>query len=120
MNSTLGKAAMRSADHALSSVQSSPGARSPHPRSDMAPRVSADGRLRLGQWLAELRQARGLSQGEVAARIGWDTPSTVSRLENGLRQKVTRRDLLAYLGAIGSEDAQLRGELIGMWREIKR
>jgi hypothetical protein len=33
---------------------------------------------------------------------------------------VTRRDLLAYLGAIGSEDAELRADLISMWREIKR
>jgi transcriptional regulator with XRE-family HTH domain len=81
--------------------------------------VSQDQRRRLGQRLAELRQARGLSQGDVATRIGWDTAGPVSRMEQGLRQRVTRRDLLAYLGAIGSEDAELRGGLIGMWREIK-
>jgi transcriptional regulator with XRE-family HTH domain len=82
--------------------------------------VSQDQRLRLGQRLVELRQARGLSQGDVATRIGWETPGPVLRMEQGLRQRVTRRDLLAYLGAIGSEDAQLRGELIELWREIQR
>ena len=82
--------------------------------------MTHDQRVRLGQRLAQLRQARGLSQGDVAARIGWDTPGPVFRMEQGLRQRVTRRDLLAYLGAIGSENAELRGELIGMWREIQR
>jgi transcriptional regulator with XRE-family HTH domain len=81
--------------------------------------VSEDQRVRLGQRLAELRKAQGLTQGDVAARIGWDYPSPVCQLERGQRQKVTRRDLLAYLGAIGSEDPELRGELIGIWREIK-
>lgn len=80
--------------------------------------MSQDQRRGLGQRLAKLRQARGLSQGDVAVRIGWETPGPVLRIEQGLRQRVTRRDLLAYLGAIGSEDAQLRGELIDIWREI--
>jgi len=108
------------ADHAMTWTHPPRVQHSPHSRSETVATVSEDRRLRLGQRLAELRQAKGLNQGDVADRIGWDTPSTVSRLENGLRQKVTRRDLLAYLGAIGSEDADLRGELIGMWREIKR
>ena len=77
-------------------------------------------RLKLGQRLAELRQARGLTQGDVAARIGWDTAGPVCRIEQGLRQRVTRRNVLAYLGAVGSDDATVRDELIGIWRELKR
>jgi transcriptional regulator with XRE-family HTH domain len=82
--------------------------------------VSQDQRFRLGQRLAEQRRAARLSQGEVAARIGWDTAGPVYGIERGLRLRMTRRDLLAYLGAIGSEDAELRAELISMWRQIKR
>jgi hypothetical protein len=76
------------------------------------------------QWLmqrpADLRQARGLRQGGVAARVGWESRSTACRMEQRQRQRVTRRGVLASLDASGSEDADLRGELIGIWREIRR
>lgn len=73
----------------------------------------------LGQRLIELRTTVGLSQREVAARMGWNT-AYVGDVERGLRHGLTRQELLDYLGAVGSEDVELRRELVAMWQAIRQ
>ena len=83
-------------------------------------RVSRYHRQRaLGQRLIDLRTTVGLSQRQVAARIGCNT-TYVGDIERGLRHGLTRQELLDYLGAIGSEDVELRRELVAMWQEIRQ
>jgi ribosome-binding protein aMBF1 (putative translation factor) len=61
----------------------------------------AEGRGRLVRELAEQRQAAGLSQTEVAARMG-TSQSAVARLESGLAD-VRASTLERYAAAVGGQ-----------------
>jgi transcriptional regulator with XRE-family HTH domain len=61
----------------------------------------AEGRGRLVRELAEQRQAAGLSQTEVAARMG-TSQSAVARLESGTAD-VRASTLERYAAAVGSQ-----------------
>jgi ribosome-binding protein aMBF1 (putative translation factor) len=68
---------------------------------EMAQRRMADERGRLVRELAEQRQAAGLSQTEVAARMG-TSQSAVARLESGTGD-VRASTLERYAAAVGGE-----------------
>jgi transcriptional regulator with XRE-family HTH domain len=68
---------------------------------DMALRRMAEQRTRLVRELAAQRQAAGLSQTEVAARMG-TSQSAVARLESGLAD-VRASTLERYAAAVGGE-----------------
>lgn len=72
----------------------------------------------LGERLLKLRTTAGLSQRQVAARMGCKA-AYVGHIESGRRHRLTMQELLSYLGAVGSEDQQLRRELVAMWRDIR-
>ena len=61
--------------------------------------------------LVAARQAQGLSQRDVAARIG-KPPSFIARIEIGQR-RVDFVELLAILRAIGVEEREVIGQLVG-------
>jgi ribosome-binding protein aMBF1 (putative translation factor) len=61
----------------------------------------AEGRARLVRELAEQRQAAGLSQTEIAARMG-TSQSAVARLESGTAD-VRASTLERYAAAVGSQ-----------------
>jgi transcriptional regulator with XRE-family HTH domain len=72
-------------------------------------REMASRRRRLAAGLVELRRASGLSQTEVAARMG-TSQSAVARLESGLAD-VRLSTLDRYASALGQElDIRLREE----------
>ena len=68
---------------------------------EMAMRRMADGRAGLVRSLVERRQAAGLSQTEVAARMG-TSQSAVARLESGTAD-IRASTLERYAAAVGGE-----------------
>lgn len=55
---------------------------------------------RVGQLLAKLRIAQGLSQSELANKLGWKQPN-VSRFENENYSSQTVKNIVEYSGALG-------------------
>jgi transcriptional regulator with XRE-family HTH domain len=71
------------------------------PDDKFGPEVDARiARRRLVKHLLALRAAKGLSQKDIADRLGC-TQSRVSKLENGCDDDVRLRDLVAYCDALG-------------------
>ena len=68
----------------------------------------------LGSWLAERRERRGVSQDALAIQLGRDQ-AFVSRTESGQR-RITARDLVAWLAALGDDLSDLGVELRGIAR----
>ena len=64
--------------------------------------------MRIEQDLAALREARGISQTDLAKRIGVSQPA-IARLESGRIKNLTLRTLARYAAALG---AQVRLEVI--------
>lgn len=60
----------------------------------------------LGHRLARLRQARGLTQAELASRLGLEAAESVSRVERG-GQNPGYTTLLRWAGAFGVHPAEL-------------
>ncbi|MEQ4717853.1 helix-turn-helix transcriptional regulator [Nonomuraea sp. B19D2] len=84
--------------------------------------------LTLGRTLVELRDAAGLTCGEVANRLQWSA-SKVSRLERGANQYATAGDIKRLLDLYRVEDAAVRaecqhllrtGRVTPPWEEHKR
>ncbi|MEZ5774303.1 MAG: helix-turn-helix transcriptional regulator [Hyphomicrobiaceae bacterium] len=71
----------------------------PQKRSD---RLTQDLRRQAGQWLKELREARGLSQRELATRVGTDYYTFISQLETG-RGRLPPDRYLAWAEALAIE-----------------
>ncbi len=65
-------------------------------------------RLRIAEQLAKARQARGMTQGELARRMGTSQPA-VARMERGNYGGYTIRALTKAAGALGH---RLRVELV--------
>lgn len=60
--------------------------------------------------LKRLREARGISQGEMAQRMGFKTQPVVSRIESGDR-KITAGEFVKWAGICGTTpDAILNGD----------
>lgn len=64
---------------------------------------------RLGQWMAEQRESRRLSQEALALQLGRDQP-VISKIERGLR-KVSVEDLIHWAEAVGVPQEALCREL---------
>lgn len=64
--------------------------------------------MRIEQDLVELREARQVSQGELAKRIGVSQP-VIARLESGRIKNLTLRTLARYAAALGG---QVRIEIV--------
>lgn len=58
--------------------------------------------LRIGVELAKIRQRRGLSQTQLAAKVGMSAPN-ISRIENSPSQNLTLETMLKLFGALGYE-----------------
>jgi DNA-binding Xre family transcriptional regulator len=58
--------------------------------------------LRIGVQLAQLRQAAGLSQTQLAARVGMSAPN-ISRIESNPEQNLTLQTLVKLFGALDHE-----------------
>lgn len=67
-------------------------------------------RRRLGAELRRIREARGWTQEEAASRLGYQSLSTVSKIENGL-QGLRIQQLPHFFEVFGITDATLREEL---------
>lgn len=73
--------------------------------------------LEVGAVLAEVRDAAGMTQREVASRIGGNQ-TRVSRLESGVGEP---DDFVAYLDAVGTERASEVAELLQFeWKHLPR
>jgi len=58
--------------------------------------------LRIGVQLAKLRQAAGLSQTQLAAKVGMSAPN-ISRIESNPEQNLTLQTLVKLFGALDHE-----------------
>lgn len=58
--------------------------------------------LRIGAELAKIRQRRGLSQTQLAAKVGMSAPN-ISRIENSPSQNLTLETMLKLFGVLGYE-----------------
>ncbi len=58
--------------------------------------------LRVGTEIARLRQRRGMSQTQLAAKVGMSAPN-ISRIENNPAQNVTLGTLVKIARALGRE-----------------
>jgi len=56
--------------------------------------------LRIGAELAKIRQRKGLSQTELAAKAGMSAPN-ISRIENSPSQNLTLETMLKLFGVLG-------------------
>jgi transcriptional regulator with XRE-family HTH domain len=68
--------------------------------------VMAEDMRRLGLRVAYLRADRGVSQAELAARVGWSQPD-ISKLERGEVRSITLRRLTLLASALGVTVGQL-------------
>jgi len=65
-------------------------------------KLSQQLRNEAGRWLRELRERRGLSQRDLAKRVGADNHTFISQLEHG-RCRIPQRRYLAWAHALGVE-----------------
>jgi transcriptional regulator with XRE-family HTH domain len=84
----------------------------------MTERGAARQRQRLRRELRALRDARGLTQAEAAAAVGW-SESKVNRIEAGV-VAVTPTDVHALLAAYGGADDDTTAALVAAARESRR
>lgn len=75
-------------------------------------------RRRLGSELRKLREQKGMTAEEVAARL-LVSQSKISRLENG-RRSISQRDVRDLCGVYGVEDSRLVDSLMNMARESRQ
>lgn len=67
-----------------------------------SPEAAKEQRAALGQWLKKLREARGLSQRELADRLDLDYYTFISQLENG-RGRIPVHRYAEWAEALGQE-----------------
>lgn len=75
-------------------------------------------RRRLGSELRKLREQKGMTAEEVAARL-LVSQSKISRLENG-RRSISQRDVRDLCGVYGVEDARVVDSLMHMAKESRQ
>jgi transcriptional regulator with XRE-family HTH domain len=75
-------------------------------------------RRRLGSELRKLREQKGMTAEEVAARL-LVSQSKISRLENG-RRSISQRDVRDLCGVYGVEDQRIVESLMNMARESRQ
>ena len=79
-----------------------------HPSSLKARRKQA------GAWLRELREAAGLTQVELAGRLGFKYYAFVSQVETGFSRVPTEK-IEAWAQAVGAEPSQFARQLISFY-----
>ena len=67
-------------------------------------------RMRAGQWLRELRERHGLSQRELACRVGAEFYTVISQLESG-RGHIPPDRYLVWAEALGMEPDEFARKL---------
>jgi transcriptional regulator with XRE-family HTH domain len=70
-----------------------------------------------GQWLRELREKRGLSQRELAQKIGADYYTYVSQIENG-RGRIPAERYLDWADALGVEPQSFVRQLMSYYDPV--
>jgi len=81
-----------------------------HPQRRTA-RLTQKLRAQAGCWLRELRETRGLSQRELAQKVGAEYYTFISQLENG-RGRIPPDRYLAWASALGVEPREFVRELM--------
>jgi transcriptional regulator with XRE-family HTH domain len=71
-------------------------------------------RKEAGKWLKELRQAAGLSQIDLAARLGFKYYTFVSQIENGFG-RVPSESLAVWAGSLGVPPAEFARKLLSYY-----
>ena len=69
------------------------------PRKNQRERRASDSTVILGRRLALVRKRTGMTQKELAERIGWN-PSQVGRIEAGYHE-LTVKTLMSYMRGVG-------------------
>jgi transcriptional regulator with XRE-family HTH domain len=62
-------------------------------------------RIQAGRWLRALRENRGLSQRELAQKVGAEYYTLISQLEHG-RGRISPDDYLVWAGALGVDERE--------------
>jgi len=81
-----------------------------HPQRRTA-RLTQKLRAQAGCWLRELRETRGLSQRELAQKVGAEYYTFISQLENG-RGRIPPDRYLVWASALGVEPREFVRELM--------
>jgi len=71
-------------------------------------------RVQAGSWLRELREKRGLSQRDLAQKVGAEYYTFISQLENG-RGRIPPDRYLAWAKALGVEPREFVRELMSYY-----
>jgi len=71
-------------------------------------------RVQAGSWLRELREKRGLSQREMAQKVGAEYYTFISQLENG-RGRIPPDRYLVWAAALGVEPRDFVRELMSYY-----
>jgi transcriptional regulator with XRE-family HTH domain len=74
-------------------------------------------RKQAGNWLKELRKGAGLSQVELAARLGFKYYTFVAQVENGFG-RVPTDAMEGWALAVGMEPSEFARRLIGFYEPV--
>jgi transcriptional regulator with XRE-family HTH domain len=74
-------------------------------------KLTQNSRKQAGRWLRELREKRGLSQRELAKKVGAEYYTFISQLENG-RGRIPPDRYLVWAKALGVDPAVFVRELM--------
>ena len=78
------------------------------------PSIPKARRKQAGAWLRELREAAGLTQVELAARLGFKYYAFVSQVETGFSRVPTEK-IEGWAQAVGAEPSQFARQLIAFY-----
>ncbi len=81
------------------------------------PEEAKEQRATLGHWLKSLREAEGLSQRDLAARLNLDYYTFISQLENG-RGKIPAYRYAEWAVALGQEPRNFVRELLRYYEPL--
>jgi len=86
-------------------------------KSSFATEQSKAHRIELGQWLKSLREARGMSQRELADQLSLDYYTFISQLETG-RGKIPSQRYVDWAKALGQEPRSFVKTLLSVYDPI--
>jgi repressor LexA len=65
--------------------------------------------MNVGIKIKELREAKGMTQTELAQKVGYNTPSAINKIESGLRD-LNQSKIMLFASALGVKPSELFGE----------
>jgi transcriptional regulator with XRE-family HTH domain len=74
-------------------------------------------RIKAGRWLRKLREKRGLSQRELARKVGAEHDAFISQLENG-KGRIPPDRYLIWADALGVEPRDFVGKLMSYYDPV--